>query len=324
VEDTFCGPIAEMPREGLLVTVDSMPTMAGGCAANVAIDLAKQGVEAEVMGCVGRDRSAKGLFECFKNHRIAHRRLVVSETLQTSRTVILLVKGEDRRYLHLCGANAGFSAADFRHDWLKSLDVLYLGGLFALPAMTSGELSKVFAFCRRQGVKTVLDVVIPQGTPPSVLREFEPLLGFTDYFLPNDDEATALTGYQGTRDQLARFLSLGVGTVIVTRGKNGAAAARGSDCWECGTYTMASVDPSGAGDAFASGVIASMLAGRDMPALLQYASAVGASATRSVGTTAGVMSGAEAEAFVASHPLIVEHSRLDAPSRFTGRVTADS
>src|SRR5580698_758336 len=111
VEDTFCGPIAELPHEGLLVTVDAMPAMAGGCAANVAIDLAKQGFEVDVVGCVGNDPSAKSLLECFKSHGVLHRGVVISNTLPTSKTVIILVKGEDRRYIHMFGANAGFSAS---------------------------------------------------------------------------------------------------------------------------------------------------------------------------------------------------------------------
>ena len=54
VADTICGPIAQLPAEGQLTIVDEMPTKIGGCAANVAVDLAKQGVDAELVGCVGQ------------------------------------------------------------------------------------------------------------------------------------------------------------------------------------------------------------------------------------------------------------------------------
>ena len=42
VEDTFCGPMKGLPPEGSLLGIDAMPVKVGGCAANVAIDLAKQ------------------------------------------------------------------------------------------------------------------------------------------------------------------------------------------------------------------------------------------------------------------------------------------
>ena len=64
VADTFCGPMPALPAEGELLAVASMPTRPGGCAANVAIDLAKQGVaEVEICGCVGRDAGGRMLVE---------------------------------------------------------------------------------------------------------------------------------------------------------------------------------------------------------------------------------------------------------------------
>ena len=58
VDDTFCGPMVALPSEGALLALDDMPIKAGGCAANVAIGLAKQGVGVDVAGCVGSDSAA--------------------------------------------------------------------------------------------------------------------------------------------------------------------------------------------------------------------------------------------------------------------------
>lgn len=184
VEDTFCGPLADFPHEGSLVCVESMPTHAGGCAANVAIDLVRQGIPVEIAGCVGGDAAAKSLEECFATYGIGRRKLVISQALPTSRTVILLINGQDRRYVHLLGANAAFSAADLDHAWLASLDVLYIGGFFALPAMKCDELAGVFAYCRAEKVKTVLDVAIPHfylQTSANV----EPMMARRNAALPN-------------------------------------------------------------------------------------------------------------------------------------------
>ena len=58
------------------------------------------------------------------------------------------------------------------------------------------------------------------------------------------------------------------------------------------------VDGSGGGDAFNAGYIVGLLEGRSELDCLKLASAVGASCVRSVGTTAGVFTRAEAEDFV--------------------------
>ena len=63
------------------------------------------------------------------------------------------------------------------------------------------------------------------------------------------------------------------------------------------------VDPSGSGDAFAAGVVASIDRGLDLPATLRFASALGASAIRALGTTDGVFTSTEVDEFLASHSL---------------------
>ena len=42
----------------------------------------------------------------------------------TSETVILLVEGEDRRYLHSFGANRAFKVSDINRDWVAALHLL--------------------------------------------------------------------------------------------------------------------------------------------------------------------------------------------------------
>ncbi len=76
VSDTFCGPMQELPREGQLLAVDAMPTKAGGCAANVAIDLIKQDISVEVAGCLGKDPSSSVVVSSFEEYGIGTNRIV--------------------------------------------------------------------------------------------------------------------------------------------------------------------------------------------------------------------------------------------------------
>lgn len=307
VEDTFCGPLAALPPAGSLLALDDLPVRAGGCAANVAIDLAKQGVTVDLAGCVGRDGAADALVKSFARYDIGTPGIVRVEQYPTSRTIVLLIEGQDRRYLHVFGANRAFAIEQIASQWLASLKVFYLGGLFALPGIDFAKLAALLTFCREAGVKTVVDVVVPQGQVG--MAQLKPLLPLIDVFLPNDDEARAFTGLVDPFDQLRAFTDAGANTVIVTRGGLGSVASRDGKMWTCGAYSMDVVDPSGSGDAFTSGVIRSLLQGWDLPKTLRYASAVGASATRAPGTTDAVFTAAEAEAFLSDHPLTVTEGR---------------
>ena len=98
---------------------------------------------------------------------------------------------------------------------------------------------------------------------------------------------------------------MGADTVIITRGAHGVLAGRAGTIWRCEADQMTVIDPSGCGDAFTSGVIVGLLQAWSMAETLRYASAIGASATRAVGTTQSVFTAAEAAAFVRSHPITV-------------------
>ena len=207
VSDTFCGPMRKLPDAGQLLAVDSMPVKVGGCAANIAICLARQGFAPEVAGCVGNDPSARALVAGLEQSGVGCGRIVYSSEHSTSKTVILLVAGQDRRYIHSFGANAAFTVNQIDRDWVRTLQVFYLGGLFLLPALSPEGLAGLLGFCREHGVITVVDVVIPQGA--SIPKDLRPLLRVTDYFIPNDDEARAMTGHSDPCEQVRRLLQWG-------------------------------------------------------------------------------------------------------------------
>jgi sugar/nucleoside kinase (ribokinase family) len=303
VADTFCGPMSALPDEGDLVAVDAMPVKVGGCAANVAIDVAKQGFVVEVAGCVGNDPAAELIKSGLTEAHVGCRHIVAVASHPTSTTVILLVEGQDRRYIHAFGANAAFKVAHIEKDWVASLKVFYLGGLLAIPGIAIPELCELLMHCKKSNVATVVDVVAPKGYRG--LDELSPLLPHIDYFTPNSDEARQLTGEADPVNQLRAFARRGANTVIITCGEAGALAGRGGTCCKLPAYPMPATDPSGGGDAFTSGIITGILRGWELERMLPYAAALGASAIRAVGTTDSVFSGEEATAFVASHPLPV-------------------
>ncbi len=298
VADTFCGPMRSLPEPGELFALDAMPSKAGGCAANTAICLGKQGVDVDVVGCLGRDAPADTVRADLERSGVGTAGITYVDGHQTSQTVILLVEGEDRRFIHMFGANRAFTVDHVDRDWASELSVLYVGGLCVMPSIDMAALAELLRFCRGCGVTTVVDVVVPQGADTTA--ELPRVLPHVDYFLPNDDEGQEITGRAEPLDQARDLLDHGAGAVVVTRGDKGAIAVQGDTVWEIDVFPGEAVDPSGSGDAFAAGVITGLLRGWEMPDLLRYGSLLGASATRAVGTTDGVYSGSEAEALLHS------------------------
>jgi sugar/nucleoside kinase (ribokinase family) len=153
-------------------------------------------------------------------------------------------------------------------------------------------------------VTTVLDVVLPG--PGNHWALLAPVLAETDVFLPNSDEAAAITGLADPRAQAERFLEAGARTAVITCGGQGTVLATQGVRWRAGVFPVEYVGATGAGDAFDAGYIAGLLAGCDPRGCLAWASALGASCVRSISATGSVFTRAEAEAFLTEHVLPID------------------
>lgn len=305
VVDHLCEPIARLPAQGELILANSLPLSVGGCAANVAVDLARLGVQVGAVGCVGRDAFGDFLTGKLRAAGVDTQGIVAVEGTETSGTLIVNVAGEDRRYIHAVGANARLRAADIARDRLRGVKVFYVGGYLLLTGLDPAELAGLFREARSAGAVTVLDVVLPSGER-AAWEKLAPVLRETDVFLPNEDEAAVITGEADPLRQAECFHAAGARTVVITCG------GRGSVLLSDGLRLRSSVYPieyhggTGSGDAFDAGYIAGLLAGEDPTGCLRWGSAVGASCVRSISATDSVFTRDEALAFMRAHMLEIE------------------
>jgi sugar/nucleoside kinase (ribokinase family) len=304
VADHVCPPLDHLPKGGELVTVDDLILNIGGGAANTAVDLARLGVTAAVRARVGDDAFGRFAIEFLRAHSVDAQALLIDPSRATSQTLIVNVRGEDRRFIHSVGANAGFVAADLDAVLEPAPRVLHIGYFLILPHLDATELADRLAQARRAGTFTVLDVATPG--PGNYLEPLKVVLPHTDLFVPNADEAQLILGESGPVRQARRFHDLGARRVVITQGERGVVSISDELRVRLGAYPITFVDGSGGGDAFNAGYIAGVLEGRSELECLKLASAVGASCVRAVGTTAGVFTSPEAEEFMNRHELVAE------------------
>jgi sugar/nucleoside kinase (ribokinase family) len=304
VADHVSSPISHLPAAGELVMAERLLLTIGGCAANAAVDLAKMEVRAAVVGRVGGDVFGRVVADLLRGHGVDVSAVAVSPGVDTSQTLIVNVAGQDRRFIHTFGANAEFRAADIPLERLAKCRVLYLGGYLLMPNVRQPELVPVFAAARRAGVKTVLDVATPG--PGEYLSCVERLLPHTDVFLPNQHEAQLISGEADPLRQAEFFHRLGAGTVVITLGAEGAVLVGSQVRLRAGVYSVPFVDASGGGDAFDAGYIYGLLNNQSAEDCLRTASALGASCVRAIGTTPGVFTRPECEAFLHEQTLTIE------------------
>ena len=304
VSDHLCTPIDRFPAAGELILAQDLPLCIGGCAANVAMDLAKLESPADVIGCVGKDPFGEHILQTLQSHGINTSAIRALDNVPTSQTLIINVRGEDRRFIHCQGASKAFRVDMLDETALRSASVFYLGGYLLMPGLDPHALADRLKTARRAGAKVLLDVVLPG--PGDHLSTLAPVLAECDYFLPNDDEAAAITGKSNEHEQADCFLAMGAAHVVITGGEKGALFASPGERLRAAPYEMTYVGGTGAGDAFVAGFIAALLENRGNEECLAWASAVGASCVRSISATDGVFTRPELNAFLASHPMRLE------------------
>jgi sugar/nucleoside kinase (ribokinase family) len=127
-----------------------------------------------------------------------------------------------------------------------------------------------------------------------------------DIFLPNNHEAELITGESDPVKQAEIFHRLGAGTAVVTLGGEGAVLVSDQVRLRSGVFSVPFVDGTGGGDAFDAGFLYGLLHNLEAEDCLKVASALGASCVRAVGTTPGVFTQPECEAFLGEHALRIE------------------
>jgi ribokinase len=235
----------------------------GGSAANVAAWLAAAGASPVLVGRVGDDargREARAALEAAG----VEARLATDAECPTGTCVVIVEPGGERTMLPDAGANDGLALGDVDPALLVPGGHMHVAGYALLREGSRRAASAAIAGSRDQGMTVSIDPSSAALLSPGFLD----LASGAGLFLPNAEEASALSG-EADPERAAGVLSERFAEVVVTLGSDGALWTDGrSVCRAPAEPVSAVVDTTGAGDAFAAGLIAARLDGADPPAAL--------------------------------------------------------
>ena len=179
--------------------------------------------------------------------------------------------------------------------------ILHVGGVGLMDRMDQGRNAEVMAEARARRVTTTLDVFAATAED---MGRVAPLLPHTDFFMPSEEEAMALTGRRDLEDVAADLLDRGAGAVILTLGENGA-MFRGADGtrFDLPAYKVAVKCTCGCGDCFNAGFATGLHLGLDPADCVRMGQASSALNATGLGSQAGVQSLEETRNFMATAAL---------------------
>ncbi|HZZ14522.1 MAG TPA: sugar kinase [Candidatus Sulfotelmatobacter sp.] len=273
---------AELPPERELLASD-MAVSLGGSSAIVAHNLASLGVRVGFASKVGDDSLGQIALE-----RMAASGADVSRVRRSSdgtATGMSVILGRDnwRNIVTYPGTISTLSFEDLDFDYLTSARHFHLSS-FYLQTTLQPRVLELFRRLKAAGLTISMDTNDdPENRWEGGVRE---VLQYVDVFLPNEGEASRITGKQNL-EEAARHLAEIVPLVVIKRGAAGAMARGGGKRFEAAAVSVNPIDAVGAGDSFNAGFISQYIQGADVETCLAYGNLAGAlSTTRRGGTDA--------------------------------------
>ena len=285
VADAIASPVDEAPEWGRLALVESVELHTGGCALSTASALARLGVETALCGCVGDDLFGEVMVREASERGIDTADVLVSDEL-TSASVVLDASDGERTFLHNPGASAALTATDITQALERTrAGWLHIGGALVLGALDGEPLAGVLSEARASGVTTSLD---PVHDATGRWERVHPCLPHLDAFCPNLTEARGITGEDEPERAAAWLRDRGAARVAIKLGRDGAYALDADTATHVPPFEVRARDETGAGDAFAAGLIRGLLEDRPLDQTVRLGNAVGALSTTGVGASSAL------------------------------------
>ena len=252
----------------------------GGSGANVAAWLAAAGADAAFAGRAGADPLGDAAVAALAGVTLAVER---DPERPTGTCIVLVHPGGERTMIPDAGANDALELAE-----LPSGEHLHLTGYGLLREGSRPAFVRALALARERGMTVSVDP--SSAAPLAAAPEFLEWVAGAGLLLPNADEARVLTG-EADPERAARALARRVRScsasgrttadsmqVVVTLGAGGALWSDGERVLRAPAVATECVDTTGAGDAFAAGLLAARADGAEPPEQLAAGCALAARA----------------------------------------------
>lgn len=283
---------SRLPRPGETIQGNQFETIPGGKGANQAVAasrLASSDIKVSMIGCVGEDAFGTSLVESLRESKVntdhVHR---VQEPTGTA--IIAVEEGGENFIIISSGANGVLAPSDIESlaTMLRSADALLLQLEVPLTVV-----ERAASLASEGGALVILNPAPARPLPPSLLEHIS-------YLIPNESEATSLTGLDNTVDAAKALRQLDVDSVVVTLGRNGALVVSARGETTVPSFPITPVDTTAAGDAFVGALAVALVEGRDEREAVRFACAAGALAATRPGAQPSLPTREELLAFIES------------------------
>lgn len=280
----------------------------GGSSANIGVAITRHGGRAALVTSVSDDAIGRFCLNELAKYGVDSRHVrSVGGEARNSLAVVESRVADHQSVIYRNGA------ADFQMtaEDVAAVDYEAYGALITTGTVFAAEPSRGAAFhafdlARKAGLPLIFDIDYrPYSWPsPEVASDVYSRAGrLCDIVIGNDDEFGFMAGGKDKGLAKARELAGSTASIVVYKmGEHGAITITPDEEFRTGIYPVTALKPTGAGDAFMGGFVASLAQGHELRDCVLRGSASAAIVVSRVGCAPAMPTTAELEAFLADHP----------------------
>lgn len=266
------------------ISVDKLAHLVAGNAANNAIGGSRLKLNSAIYVNVGSDSSGKEIVSKLKKEGVNTRYVVVNEGMESNLSTVLNFQGERTIFV-------------YHQPWKYQLPDLDNSRWVYFTSVSSSYtesnlLNELTAYLERTGAKLLYNPGTYQMK--AGVKKNPKLLALTELFVVNKEEAKRILVGKDDADipikkLLKNIADLGPRMVIITDGEVGSYGYDGDKYFHLGIFPAKLLEMTGAGDAYATGVLAGLFYGKDLAEAMRWGAANGASVVEQIGPQAGLL-----------------------------------
>ena len=284
----------------------------GGAPANVAVGLAKLGIDAGFIGKVGEDAFGDFLRETLAQNRVNTDSLIADATARTTLAFVATRSDgmKDITFYRHPGADIQLSPDELDTDAIQSAALFHYGSVSLSHSPSREATLEAIQAAKTGGALLSYDAnlrLMLWDDADDAKRWIWEVMPYADVVKISEEEWEFIMGDVSFATGAKRILEQqGASLVVVTLGEKGCYYTNGSAEGAVDGFAAKVVDTLGAGDAFVAAMLSQLLQHENLHsldtsqlnAIMRYANAAGALATQKVGVIPALPTAVEIEAFL--------------------------
>src|SRR3989344_5370909 len=271
-------------KYGEKIPVDSISHSAAGNALNVAVGSQKLGLKCAIYTNLGDDEHGHLIKKRLVQSKVSADYIQVDPNKESNLSVVLTFKGERTIFV-------------YHQPWNYSLpELLPCSFMYLTSTAESFTKSELFDEINRYIEKNTPKLIFNPGTYQlkAGIKNYPQILEKCFLLIVNREEAIKILEIDDSdvnqKDLLSKLLLLGPKNVVITDGAEGSFATDGKGFFRVGIFPAQLVEKTGAGDAYASGVIAGLFYNLPLTEAMIWGTINASHAIQFVGTQNGLLS----------------------------------